>query len=88
MPFLSAALTRFLEEYPWTTDGLSRSERRLLQIASTGPVDLMAAFLQMHEGETAYYITDSFLLSLVEEFSRSTPPLISRNDRFARGNEC
>jgi hypothetical protein len=77
MPFLRAALTRFFEEYPWTTDGLSRSERRLLQIASTGPVDLMAVFAQMHQGETAYYITDSSLLSLIEEFSRSTPPLMS-----------
>ena len=31
MPFLAAALKRFLEEYPWTTDGLSRTERQLLQ---------------------------------------------------------
>jgi hypothetical protein len=31
----------------------------------------------MHQGETAYYTTDLSLLSLIEEFSRSTPPLIS-----------
>jgi hypothetical protein len=28
-PFLGAALTRLLEEYPWTTDGLSRLQRDL-----------------------------------------------------------
>jgi hypothetical protein len=77
MPFLSAALTRFLQEYPWTTDGLSRSERRLLQIASTGPIDLMTAFGRMHQGETAYYITDLSFLSLLNDFSRSDPPAIA-----------
>ncbi len=36
MPFLAAALARFLEEYPWTRDGLSRTERQLLQAAAAG----------------------------------------------------
>jgi Domain of unknown function (DUF1835) len=36
MPFLAAALSRFLEEYPWTTDGLSRTERQVLQAAASG----------------------------------------------------
>src|SRR5262249_45720164 len=77
MPFLSPALKRFLEEYPWTTDGLSRSERRLLSIASSGPVELITAFSLMHQGETAYYITDLSLLSLLKDFSRASQPLLS-----------
>jgi hypothetical protein len=36
MPFLAAALVRFLEEYPGTSDGLSRTERQLLQAAAAG----------------------------------------------------
>jgi hypothetical protein len=36
MPFLASALLRFLEEYPWTTDGLSRTERQVLQAAGAG----------------------------------------------------
>ena len=36
MPFLAAALARFLEEYPGTTDGLSRTERQVLQAAAAG----------------------------------------------------
>lgn len=28
LPYLAAALARFLQEYPWTRDGLSRTERR------------------------------------------------------------
>lgn len=36
LPFLAAALQRFLEEYPWASDGLSRTERQLLQAAAGG----------------------------------------------------
>ena len=34
LPYLAAALTRFIQEGPWTVDGLSRTERRLLELAS------------------------------------------------------
>jgi hypothetical protein len=34
LPFLGAALRRHLEEFPWTTDGLSRTERQILQGAT------------------------------------------------------
>ena len=30
LPFLAAAIRRHLEEFPWTTDGLSRTERQIL----------------------------------------------------------
>ena len=33
MPYLAPAITRFLQEYPWAHDGLSLSERRLLELA-------------------------------------------------------
>lgn len=36
MPFLSAALLRFLEEYPWANDGLSRTQRQLLRAIESG----------------------------------------------------
>src|SRR5437762_10543851 len=61
----------------WTTDGLSRTERRLLQLAASGPIELLAAFPSMHEGETAYYITDRSFLSLVTELSSGTEPLLA-----------
>ena len=78
MPFLSAALKRFFEDYPWTTDGLSRSERRLLETASSsGSIDLWTAFTRMHEGETAYYMTDLSFLELLGDLSGCTPPLIA-----------
>ncbi len=77
LPYLASAATRFLQEYPWTRDGLSRSERRLLEIAAAGRVELAAAFARMHDGEDAFHITDSSLASLVNELSGTSPPLVS-----------
>jgi hypothetical protein len=37
----------------------------------------MTAFGRMHQGETAYYITDLSFLSLLNDFSRSDPPAIA-----------
>jgi hypothetical protein len=77
LPYLAPALARFLQEYPWTSDGLSRTERRLLQLASGGGIDLAAAFPRMHDGEDAYYITDSSLADLADTLSRTSPPLLT-----------
>jgi hypothetical protein len=78
LPFLAAAVERLLEEYPWTTDGLSRSERRLLQLAGPGPIDLPAAFPRMHDGESAYYITDGSLVELADALARTSPALVTQ----------
>jgi len=77
MPYLSAALTRFLQEFPWTSDGLSRTERRLLQLAAAGETSLSTAFLRMHQGEDAYYVTDLSLMSLAHTLSLTSPPLLA-----------
>ena len=83
LPFLARALRRLLEEYPWTTDGLSRSERRLLQLAADGPASFARLFPRMHDGEDAYYITDLSLEALVATLSRLTPPLLSTDGGIA-----
>jgi hypothetical protein len=37
MPFLHDALIRHCEEYPWSGDGLSRTQRQVLQAVQSGP---------------------------------------------------
>jgi len=76
LPHLAKALSRFLQEYPWTIDGLSRTERRLLQLADGGPTELLAAFPRMHEGEDAYFVTDGTISSIAEDLSRTSPALL------------
>ena len=77
LPFLSAAIRRFLEEYPSAADGLSRTERRLLELAGEGPVALESVFRRMHDGENAYYVTDSSLADLAFALSGTSTPLIA-----------
>ncbi len=76
MPFLAPAIERFLQEYPWTHDGLARTERRLLEIADGGAT-MNSVFPRMHDGERAYYVADLELKDLVETLSRTSPPLIA-----------
>ena len=76
LPFLAAALRRHLEELPSTRDGLSRSERRLLQLAQSAPLDLHAAFPRMHDEETTFYIADGSFLQLARDLASAQPPLI------------
>jgi hypothetical protein len=77
LPFLAAALQRHLEEYPWTRDGLSRTERRLMTLAQPGPIDIWKSFPLMHEDETAFYIADSSLSQVVKDLESATPALVS-----------
>ena len=80
MPYLARALERFLENYPSTRDGLSRSERRLLQLAGDG-LSFARAFPRMNDGEDAYYISDLSFLDLIDELSGTSPPLLKVADR-------
>jgi hypothetical protein len=76
LPYLAPAITRFLQEYPWTSDGLSSTERRLLELASGDGIPLWRAFPRMHEGEHVYYVTDGSLAALAGALSRTSPPLL------------
>ena len=76
LPFLAAALRRHLDEQPEIAGGLSRSERRLIEQLQHGPIDIRRAFAAMHEGETAYYITDSSFWAMIERLSGRSPALI------------
>jgi hypothetical protein len=57
--FLGAALRRLLEEYPWTTDGLSRLERNLLQALSAGALGFADIFAEVREDPA--YLGDAVL---------------------------
>jgi hypothetical protein len=77
LPFLARAFARHLEEFPSDTDGLSRSERRLMEQALDGPADLGTLFPRMHEGEQAHYIADSWLQDLAAGLAAASPPLVT-----------
>jgi hypothetical protein len=76
LPFLAPALERFLQDYPWTRDGLSRTERRLLQLAESGPVNASMVFPRMHVDEL-YHVSDLSLAAMIETLARTSPPLLT-----------
>jgi hypothetical protein len=53
MPFLSSALTRFLEEYPSAADGLTRTERQLLTVIAAGTTKRRALWRASQQFETS-----------------------------------
>jgi len=77
LPYLAAAITRFLQEYPWSTDGLSRTERHLLELANGDGIALRNAFPRMYEGESVYHLGGETLATLAESLSRTSPPLLT-----------
>ena len=77
LPFLAAALGRHLEDYPWTRDGLSRTERRLMTLAQQGPIDIWTSFPRMHDDETAFYIADQSFWEIVKALESAATPLVT-----------
>ena len=67
LPFLRPALTRHLEQFPWTQDGLSRTERQILECVAAGSADLRQVFQASHlDREEAPFLGDRvFLFHLV-----------------------
>lgn len=49
LAFLEAALRRHLQEFPWTIDGLSLLERRVLEALQTGPMGFEQLFRAIRE---------------------------------------
>ena len=77
LPYLGTALARHLEEFPSVEEGLSRTERRLLEIAAPARIAVRGAFPLMHEEETAFYIADDSFLHVVRELAREPSPLLT-----------
>jgi hypothetical protein len=76
LPFLAAALRRYLDEQADAPGGLTRSEKRLIEQLRSGPVEIHRAFAGMHEGESAYYITDASFWTMVKRLAERSPALI------------
>ncbi len=66
--FLGAALRRHLEEFPWASDGLSRTERAALDALRQGPLELARIFVRV--AEEPAFLGDLVLLWHLERMQR------------------
>ena len=76
LPFLAASLRRHLEEYPWTCDGLTRSERTLLQLIRGGHNEIGSLFEASMVAESHLFMGDWRLFHHLSVLSRASEPLI------------
>jgi hypothetical protein len=62
LPHLAPALRRHLQDLPWTTDGLSLTERLLLRAVAEGAGDAGAALRAMTAADPVFQVTDLIVL--------------------------
>src|ERR1051326_7826958 len=84
LPFLAAALQRFLEEYPWTTDGLSRTEGQVLQATAAGQRKRTEIYQESRKQEEVPWGDASVYLRLEGLASGPNPAVVElKKDDFA-----
>lgn len=82
-PFLGAAFGRLLEELPAVRDGLSRTERQLLELLADGPLLTGALFVASQDREEAPFHGDTWILRTLAELT----PLVSLTEGSAEITE-
>lgn len=80
LPYLARALTRHLEEFPSTVNGLSRSEGEALTAIRDGHATPVAAFLEVAKKQESIFLGDLVFYSYLERLSGKEHPLITWSD--------
>lgn len=77
LPYLAGAIRRLLQEYPAIGDGLSRSERQLLETVACGPCTARDAFVACAAREERVFMGDASFWRIVRELAAPPVPLLS-----------
>lgn len=81
LPDLGPALLRHLRELPWTSDGLSLTERLVLGILAEGRQTVGRVFSRLTRGvEPMPWLGDVMLLPIVEAMARARVPALAFAD--------
>ena len=75
-PYLGDALWRRLEQFPSAHNGLSRSERQILEILSSGPRRFGPLFAASERREDRVFLGDSFFAMNLAALARCRAPLV------------
>jgi hypothetical protein len=77
LPFLGSALRRFLEEYPSTTNGLSRTADAALRAVAAGPLDGGRLFFETQTAEEHPFIGDTSFFLILRRLADARVPLVT-----------
>jgi hypothetical protein len=78
LPHLARALRRHLQDLPWTTDGLTLTERLLLQGIAAGAADESALYRHLRAADPVFHVTDLIVRDLLHRLSTGTRRLVTR----------
>jgi len=77
LPFLGDAILRQLEEFPSVENGLSRSERQILEAVAQNPQNFSEIFRSAANREARVFCGDSILAGYIQRMSDCETPLIT-----------
>jgi hypothetical protein len=80
LKYLASSLTRHLEEFPSSTNGLSRSEREALTAIEAGKSTPVAAFLDAATKQDSIFLGDIVFYSYLERLSGKKDALVTWRD--------
>src|SRR5262249_53386709 len=76
LPFLSAALLRFFDEYPSVRNGLSRTADNALRALSAAALDAGALFCRTQAAEPRPFMGDLSFFDLLRAMAAARTPLV------------
>ncbi|RED45107.1 hypothetical protein [Aestuariispira insulae] len=77
LPYLKPCLERQLQEFPWISDGLTRSERQFLQLVADGTEDPARLFMRNMDFETHLFMGDWQSFVILERLCMAEFPLLT-----------
>jgi hypothetical protein len=77
LPFMVAALTRQLQEFPSVSNGLSRLEQQTLEALAAGPLSVKHLFTAAHSArEEVVYLGDAVFVRLLSSLAQGPAALV------------
>ena len=77
LPLMKAALKRHLQELPWTSDGLSLTEREALRALARRPLPVAGMFAAAQKRDPQPFMGDLFFWSVVRDLIEAPKPPVA-----------
>jgi hypothetical protein len=78
LPYLGAALVRYLQQFPEAETGLSRTERQVLEAVSSGPLTSQELFSANQEREESPFMGDLIFFDHLGRLGHGQRPLVEQ----------
>lgn len=76
LPFLGRALLRHLQDYPWVKDGLTRTERQILELVADDTAAPDRIFVENMNREDVLFMGDWWTFRRIDLLCRANTPLL------------